>query len=106
MLFRSQSSEIKMSPDIESAFNRLRDFMFENVYFNKEAKKEEERAEYIVESLYDYYKKYPEQMPSERIEDYESGDGVESVKDYVASMSDRYAVNLYKELFIPKFWLY
>lgn len=101
-----QSSEIKMSPDIESAFNRLRDFMFENVYFNKEAKKEEERAEYIVESLYDYYKKYPEQMPSERIEDYESGDGVEAVKDYVASMSDRYAVNLYKELFIPKFWLY
>lgn len=99
-------TEIKMSYEMESAFTALRDFMFESVYYNKEAKKEEERAEYIVESLYDYYKSHPELMPDERFEDYNGIDGIDAVKDYVASMSDRYAVNLYKSLFIPKFWLY
>ncbi|MDN5352939.1 MAG: hypothetical protein PWQ12_1860, partial [Clostridiales bacterium] len=39
-------------------------------------------------------------------EDYQRGEGATAVKDFVASMSDRYAVNLYKKLFIPKFWLY
>ena len=97
---------IKMSQEIEAAFSNLRAFMFESVYYNKEAKKEEERAESIVETLYDYFKKNPDQMPIERFEDYKNGDDIESVKDYVASMSDRYAVNLYKEIFIPKFWLY
>lgn len=106
ILHSTEGNQILMSAEIEDAFNALRDFMFENVYYNKEAKKEEERAEYIVESLYEYYKNKPELMPDERFEDYQHGDGIEAVKDYVASMSDRYAVNLYKELFIPKFWLY
>ena len=99
-------SSILMSSEIEEAFNALRNFMFENVYYNKEAKKEEERAEYIVEALYSYYKDHPEQMPEERFIDFNNGDGLDAVKDFVASMSDRYAVNLYKELFIPKFWVY
>ena len=101
-----EKSTINMSEEMEYAFVKLRTFMFEHVYFNKDAKKEEERAAYIVESLYDYYKSNPNQMPDERFEDYKNGDEIDAVKDYVASMSDRYAVNLYKELFIPKFWLY
>lgn len=101
-----EKSTINMSTEMENAFVRLRSFMFEYVYFNKDAKKEEERAAYIVESLYNYYKSNPNQMPQERFDDYQNGDEIDAVKDYVASMSDRYAVNLYKELFIPKFWLY
>ena len=101
-----ESDQIVMSESVEYAFNALRSFMFENVYFNKEAKKEEERAEYIVEALYNYYKEHPDQMPPERFDDYDKRDGINAVKDYVASMSDRFAVNVYKELFIPKFWLY
>jgi dGTPase len=79
--------------------------MFEHVYFNKEAKREEARAEHIVEALYHYYLEHPEQMAIERFEDYQKGEGATAVKDYVASMSDRYAVNRYQELFIPKFWI-
>jgi dGTPase len=97
---------IMLSPEKLEAFDALRRFMFENVYLNKEAKKEEERAEYIVEALYNYYIEHPDKMPQERFEDYKESEGIESVKDYVASMSDRYAVNLYKDIFIPKFWLY
>jgi dGTPase len=99
-------SVIALSEERLSAFNALRKFMFEHVYLNKEAKKEEKRAEHIVEALYTYYTENPSHMPDERYEDYLEGEGIEAVKDYVASMSDRYAVNKYKELFIPKFWLY
>lgn len=106
IMHSDEKDQILMSEPIEYAFNALRSFMFENVYFNKEAKKEEERAEYIVESLYNYYKEHPEQMPPERFDDYNNRDGINAVKDYIASMSDRFAVNVYKELFIPKFWLY
>ncbi len=97
---------IAMSAEKQEAFNRLRKFMFEHVYLNKEAKKEEARAESIVESLYNYYIQNPDRMPEERVEDYHRSEGLEAIKDYVASMSDRYAVNIYKEIFIPKFWLY
>nr|WP_207645366.1 deoxyguanosinetriphosphate triphosphohydrolase [Fusibacter sp. 3D3] len=97
---------ISMSAEKQEAFTRLRKFMFEHVYLNKEAKKEEARAESIVESLYNYYLQNPDKMPEERFEDYHKSEGIEAIKDYVASMSDRYAVNIYKEIFIPKFWLY
>ncbi|WP_323985006.1 deoxyguanosinetriphosphate triphosphohydrolase [Fusibacter ferrireducens] len=97
---------IAMSAEKQEAFSRLRKFMFERVYLNKDAKKEEARAEYIVESLYNFYMQNPDKMPEERAEDYHRSEGPEAVKDYVASMSDRYAVNIYKEIFIPKFWLY
>ncbi|MDW7659999.1 MAG: deoxyguanosinetriphosphate triphosphohydrolase [Bacillota bacterium] len=97
---------ISLSHAKEVAFLELRTFMFENVYYNNEAKSEETRAEHIVEALYNYFLEHPDQMPAERYEDYSNGEERESVKDYVASMSDRYAVNLYKDLFIPKFWHY
>ncbi len=97
---------ISMSDEKFEAFNELRKFMFEKVYLNKEAKKEEARAEYIVESLYNHFLEHPDDMPDERAADYHAGEKQEAVKDYVASMSDRYAVNIYKEIFIPKFWLY
>lgn len=99
-------SIISLSKAKEIAFLELRAFMFENVYYNNEAKSEESRAEHIVETLYYYFLEHPDQMPDERYEDYTNGEDNESVKDYVASMSDRYAVNLYKDLFIPKFWHY
>ena len=101
-----EKDTIAMSAEKQEAFNRLRKFMFEHVYLNKEAKKEEARAESIVESLYNYYIQNPDRMPKERVEDYHRSEGLEAIKDYVASMSDRYAVNVYKEIFIPKFWLY
>jgi len=106
ILYSDSHDTIAMSPNLQAMFSELRAFMFENVYLNKNAKNEEERAESIVESLYNYYLKYPEKLPDERYQDYRNGEGIDAVKDYVASMSDRFAVNLYKDIFIPKFWLY
>lgn len=102
----AESELIRMSPEKYEAFLGLREFLFEHVYLNAQAKGEEVRAANIVSTLYHYFLDHPNEMPEERFQDYQDGEGVEAVKDYIAGMSDRYAVNLYKKLFIPQFWYY
>ena len=95
--------DIAMGPDIRENFLKLRQFMFEQVYLNKEAKKEEVKARYIVKSLYKYFSEHPRALPEERYADYQTV-GDEAVKDYVAGMTDRYAVRKYTSIYVPKFW--
>jgi len=99
-------NSICMSEEIEYYTIKLRDFMFEKVYLNRNAKKEEKKAEYIILELYKYYYKYPENLPLEhRIFCKEMGFSKEDmVCDYIAGMTDRYAINLFYNIFIPKPW--
>lgn len=101
-----ESGTISMTKEFDETFGRLRSYMFKNVYLNARAKQEEGRARDILRMLYEYFIEHPEAMGQERVYDYHHGDGVESIKDYVAGMSDRYAVSKYSELFLPKFWRY
>lgn len=98
------ADKIAFSKEMGESFNELRTFMFDNVYLNKEAKGEEEKAMTIVKELYRYFTSNPEEMPAERYEDYLKNKTTESIKDYIAGMSDRYAVQRYMDLFVPKFW--
>lgn len=82
----------------------LRAFMFRTVYTNPEAKRDEVKAQQVLKALYEHFRENPEGMPLEYYQDYVQGQGIESVKDYLAGMSDRYAINLYKDLFLPKYW--
>ena len=80
--------------------------MFENVYRSQRVKKEEDLAkvEVVISSLYDYFLKHPEKLP-EDIFALADVDGVHvAVKDYIAGMTDRFALNLYGDLFVPKGW--
>lgn len=97
-------NEISMEPDIYKATMRLRAFLFQNVYTNPEAKGEEGRAASMLETLYYYFIEHPRELPHE-FENTASEEGVSrAVCDYISGMTDRYAINLYKELFIPKVW--
>lgn len=96
---------IIMSMEKQEALKKLRDFMFQTVYTNHEAKRDEAKAQQVLKALYEYFSENPEGMPLEYYQDYTQGHGVESVKDYLAGMSDRYAINLYKEIFLPKYWV-
>ena len=96
--------DIRMSPDVKKAHDELRDFMFKNVYKNSAAKAEEAKAKALVEKLYGYFLKYPEKMPEEYRNIMKRFDKHRAVCDYIAGMTDVYAVNLYSELFIPKGW--
>lgn len=97
--------DIKMSPQGEKAMKALRSFMFENVYSNPSAKGEEKKAESLVKTLYEYYIRYKDKLPIFYRGLLAQGEPLEKVVcDYVASMTDRFAISLYGDLFIPKTW--
>lgn len=98
--------DIQMSPPVAEAMRKLRQFMFERVYTNPEAKSEEGKAEMLVERLYEYYSRHLELLPREflwRME--EKGEQKERIVcDYVGAMTDRFAIAKYEEIFIPHSW--
>lgn len=100
----SDGRAIRMNGEFQEATNRLRNFMFENVYIGSAAKKEESKAERMIEELYNYLIKNPGTMP----EDFQGYVGQESVEqaviDYIAGMTDPYAVKRFKEIFVPVSW--
>ena len=100
----SEEGRILLSPEVDKALKDLRSFMFERVYRNPIAKSEEKKAKVMLQRLYEYYIRHPEALP----EDFHpqlSFDGMErTVCDYIAGMTDNYAVDKYTELFIPAGW--
>lgn len=99
-------NDICMSPHIEEAFQGLRSYMFKSVYTNPVAKGQEAKAEQMVKELYQYYMEHVELLPNEyRVMINEKNEAVERVVcDYVAGMTDRYAVAKFKEIMIPDAW--
>ncbi|MCQ2545205.1 MAG: hypothetical protein MJ144_02080 [Clostridia bacterium] len=97
---------ITLSDEKLEAMNNLRSFMFENVYHNEEVKQAEDvsRVETIVTSLYEYFLQHPDRLPADIREMKDIYPVEELVKDHVASMTDRYAYNMYNELFVPVGW--
>ena len=100
--------DIRMSEEIEFAFQGLRKFMFEHVYTNPKAKGEEKKAIHIVKELFYYYMDHPELLPNEYVERmWQSGETQErSVCDYISGMTDQYAIAKFQEFFIPASWRY
>ena len=95
---------IILSPEVEQALDELRSFMFENVYRNPVAKGEESKAKVILQKMFDFYMEHPEALP-EDFHPQMSFDGMErTVCDYIAGMTDKYAVDKYTEIFIPSGW--
>lgn len=95
---------IQLSPEVEKALKDLRSFMFETVYRSPVAKAEESKAKAMLCRLFEYYMKHPDALP----EDFHpqlSFDGMErTVCDYIAGMTDNYAIDKYTEIFIPTGW--
>ena len=100
-----ETDDIRMSEPVAEAMQKLRRFMFERVYQNKEAKSEESKAEMLIETLYTYYFKHFDELPAVMRRMAESGEPAEKlVCDYIAAMTDRFATAVYEELYIPKSW--
>ena len=100
-------NHISMSEEFEYHTNKLRGYMFQNVYLNKNAKSEETKAEYILKELYNYYLQDENNLPKEHLKLYKKLDNPkleDIISDYIAGMTDRYAVNTFNNIFIPKPW--
>lgn len=99
---------ILMSPGMEEAMQGLRTWMFENVYRSDIPRAEEGKAQRMIVSLYEYYLEHTDKLPEEYLhmmrERNEKRERV--VCDYIAGMSDSYAIYQFEELFVPKAWKY
>lgn len=99
-----EAGAICLSDPVDRALRELRSFMFERVYRNPTAKGEETKAKDMLKRLYEYYYHHPEALPAD-FQPQMTFDGMErTVCDYIAGMTDKYAVDKFSELFIPTGW--
>lgn len=105
MIFHTLSSgELGMDSEISQAMEALRAFMFEHVYKNPVAKGEESKARRILQELFEYYLKHPDALPEDFQPQITFEGMARTVCDYIAGMTDKYAMYKYSELFIPTAW--
>jgi len=90
----------QLSSEKLEAMNDLRTYMFKNVYHNSRVKRVEDinKVKEIVEFLYSYYLEYSDELPKELLAMRDEFSIEELVKDHIAGMTDRYAINTYEEL--------
>ena len=97
--------KVEMTPEIAEAMRELRTLMFRSVYNNPVAKKEERKARTMLQEMYLYYSRHPEQMSREYQKLIVEGENRERVVcDYISGMTDQYAMAKFKEIFIPSAW--
>jgi len=89
---------ISMSDAVWEATDKLRDFLFANVYIGSEAKKEEQKAKRLLQDLYYYYVEHPEYLPR----GWEKYGAERASCDYIAGMTDRFVIHQYQEIFVPQ----
>ncbi len=99
-------NDIIMSEEVSAAMQELRTFMFEYVYTNPIAKGQEGKAEAMIKQLYGYYCEHVDLLPKEYITLYMSGQATveRAVCDYIAGMTDSYAITKFREATIPTSW--
>ncbi|MBQ2772989.1 MAG: deoxyguanosinetriphosphate triphosphohydrolase [Clostridia bacterium] len=96
--------EIVMEPEVWEATDRLRDFLFLRVYRDNAAKDEEIKAKDMLAQLFDYFENNPDKLPLVYLETISKESVGRAVCDYLSGMTDRYAIELYRNLFIPEVW--
>ena len=96
----------QLSEEKADAMNELRAYMFKNVYHNQRVKRAEDISQVrnIITSLYQYFAENPEALPEDLTAMRSEYSIEELAKDHVAGMTDRYAINLYEDLFVAKGW--
>lgn len=98
--------KISMSPGMQEAMQGLRSWLFKHMYLNEIPKAEEKKAQQLIAALYQYYLRHPDKLPEEyRRMIGQQGEKKERVVcDYIAGMSDSYAICKFEELFVPQAW--
>jgi dGTPase len=102
-VMESATPSVKMSAETLAAANEMRAFLFEQVYYPLNRTPNTVKAQGIIAALCAFYLEHSDRMPDEyRQRDHDPPERL--VADYVASMTDRYAIDRYRELFVPKYW--
>ncbi len=97
--------KIIMSEHILNAMTGMRQFMFENVYIDSKAKEHEEKAQNMLTQLFLYFKEHTHLLPPELLVMIDDNEPIERVvNDYIAGMTDRYAIRKFMDIFVPSSW--
>lgn len=99
-----ETGNLEMRPHVAKAMDDLRSFLFSRVYRNPVAKGEESKARDIIKALYSHYSSHPEKLPADFIPQLDFEGISRVICDYIAGMTDKYAVYKYEEIFIPSAW--
>ena len=104
LIANSADGAIRRSDGMAAVFDEVHNFMYDAVYRNPTAKGEESKVKGILGGIFDYYVAHPDKLPEEYAE-IAHADGLQrAVCDYVAGMTDGYAMDVYSEIFIPAAW--
>jgi dGTPase len=95
---------VGMSPQVLCVVDELREFMFSNVYTDSAAKEDDPKTHFIVQKLFEYFSQHPADLPEEWSAN-PRGDPIERrVADYIAGMTDRYAIQVFERFYVPGPW--
>ena len=99
----TREGNLRMDPDVQRAFDELHDFMYDRVYLNEYAKREEKKIPHLVEALYEYAQKI-DHLPEGMRAIAEQEGTSRAACDFIAGMTDQYAIYKFEEYFVPKAW--
>ena len=100
----NSEERIALSREHEQALESLHDFMFERVYTNPYCKGEEKKADVLLKQLYYHFCEHSESLPNSYLETALREGADRAVCDYIAGMTDNYAVHCFNEIFVPQPW--
>ena len=97
-------ADMDMMPDVREAHDKLHSFLYATVYSSPVAKSEDKKAQQLIGRLYEHYRTHPDALPQQYRDIAERFTLDRAVCDYIAGMSDDYAIWDYEKLFIPRSW--
>lgn len=100
----NSTDDIVLEKGIAQVFDELHSFMFEKVYTNPACKSEEKKAIDMIQRLYLYYLEKPEELPEQFLKLAERDGVAAAACDFIAGMTDRYAIRIFNQLYVPKAW--
>ncbi len=100
----SEGDTLKMSPEVQKVYEQLHQFMFDSVYSNDRVKHEEKKVPELIYLLFTYFMKHLDKLPPELRTAAQTESPQRAVCDYISGMTDLYATEKFKELFIPGSW--
>jgi dGTPase len=95
---------VGMSPEVLAVVDELREFMFSNVYTDSAAKEDDPKTHFVVQKLFDYFCEHPDDLPDEWRHNPRSEPTERSAADYIAGMTDRYAIQVFERFYVPGPW--
>jgi dGTPase len=95
---------VGMSPPVLGVVDELREFMFSRVYTDSAAKEDDPKTHFVVRKLFEYFSEHPEDLPGEIRANPRKDPAERLVADYIAGMTDRYAIQIFERFYVPGPW--